>query len=164
MNSLDRLASVARSIVSRGRIVLTVLNPKRALIQVNILAGEVKENIELMLPYGMSANPPAGGDVLLFAVGGSRSHLIALCADDPALRIAGLAAGEFGFRDKNGQQIVFRANGIEITSTLGVTINADVTVNGKVTATGEITAKNTHTVSAHTHTDPQGGSTGTPTG
>jgi len=37
-------------------------------------------------------------------------------------------------------------------------------VNGAIVATGEVTAKSAHTVSAHTHTDPQGGVTGGPTG
>lgn len=36
--------------------------------------------------------------------------------------------------------------------------------NGSVTATGEGTFNGGHTVSGHTHTDPQGGSVGLPTG
>lgn len=39
-----------------------------------------------------------------------------------------------------------------------------VHVTGAIVASDEITAKNTHTVSAHIHSDPQGGSTGAPTG
>lgn len=47
---------------------------------------------------------------------------------------------------------------------INIVAHGGVNLNGDLVATGEITAKNTHTVSAHTHSDPQGGNTGTPTG
>lgn len=55
---------------------------------------------------------------------------------------------------------------IQLTSDGKVNIVAPggIHVTGAVTATGEITASGTHTVSAHTHPDPQGGNTGTPNG
>lgn len=37
-------------------------------------------------------------------------------------------------------------------------------LTGAMVATGEVTAKSTHTVSAHIHSDPQGGNTGPATG
>jgi hypothetical protein len=55
---------------------------------------------------------------------------------------------------------------IELTADGKVNIVAPggVHVTGTVTSDSEITAKTTHTVSAHTHPDPQGGNTGAPTG
>jgi hypothetical protein len=49
---------------------------------------------------------------------------------------------------------------------IGGASGGDCTINltGTIVATGEITAKSSHTVSAHTHPDPQGGNTATPTG
>ena len=47
---------------------------------------------------------------------------------------------------------------------LNIVAPAGVHVTGAVTASGEGTFNGGHTVSAHTHSDPQGGVTGTPTG
>lgn len=135
---MQRVYEAMRAIVRRGRVAMAALNPKRTLVQVNGLANEVKSQIELMLPYGMSAWPDAG-DVILLQVGNSGAHLVALCADNPALRIADLAKGEYGFRDLNGQQVVFRSDRIELTTPkkLVITVTGDVeqTVNGKLTQT-----------------------------
>ena len=139
---LDRMAARMRSLVTRGRVVSTTLNPKRPLIQLTGLAGETKTKIELFVPKGMSVHPTGDEDVILLQVGGSRSHLVALFADDPALRIADLAAGEFGFRDSNGQQIVFRQDRLEITSPKKLRI--DVTGDVEIAAQGKLTAQAAH--------------------
>jgi phage gp45-like len=129
------------------------LNPKRPLVQLSGLAGEEKTQVELFMPMGMSVYPSGNEDLILLQVGGSRSHLVALFADNPALRITDLKAGEFGHRDTNGQQIVFRQDRLEITSPLRVEINVtgqvkgtagswdltgDLTVHGNISATGDV--------------------------
>lgn len=55
---------------------------------------------------------------------------------------------------------------IELTSDGKVNIDAPggVHITGTLGATGEITALGTHTVSAHTHSDPQGGTSGAANG
>lgn len=55
---------------------------------------------------------------------------------------------------------------IELTTDGKINLKAPggVHVTGTLDATGEITASGTHTVSAHTHSDPQGGNTGGPNG
>jgi phage gp45-like len=128
-----------RAMVTRGRVALAVLNPKRTLVQLSGLAEETKDKIELMLPHGMSARPKKGADLILLQVGASRAHLVALCADDPALRIQDLQEGEFGFRDANGQQVVFRQDKLEVTTPLKlvmtITGNLEQTVNGQTILT-----------------------------
>ena len=120
---------VLASLITRGKLRRARLGPQRTVLQVSVLKGEVKEGVELLLPPGMSA-VPLGGDVLLFQVGARRDHLVAF-VDDPACRIADLKAGEFGFRDAIGQQVVFRANHLEITTPQKVVITAtgDVAIN-----------------------------------
>jgi phage baseplate assembly protein V len=139
MEPLSHIAAALRMLASRGKIVKTALNAKRALVQLSAFADEINDKIELFLPYGLSARPPGGADVILLQLGGSRSHLIALFADDPALRIADLEEGEFGFRDRAGQQIVFRGDRIEITTPkkIVMTITGDLeqNVQGDVTQT-----------------------------
>lgn len=142
----DRLASRLRGMVTRGRVVSAALNPKRTLLQISGLKGEVKTGIELFLPFGMSARPTGGEDLLLLQVGGSRGHLVALFADASDLRIRDLHAGEFGFRDQNGQQVVFRSDRLEVTTPLKlvatVSGDMDVTVSGQVNlnVTGKVVA------------------------
>lgn len=130
--------SLMRSLITRGRVVMAALNPKRTLVQLSGLASETKDKIELLLPYGMSALPDKG-DVVMLQVGGSRAHLVALCADNPELRIADLQKGEFGFRDLNGQQVVFRQDRLEVTTpkdlVITVTGNTTMQVDGDLTAT-----------------------------
>ncbi len=139
--------------VTRGRVISAALNPKRPLVQLSGLADEEKTQVELFMPMGMSVYPTGNEDLVLLQVGGSRSHVVALFADNPALRIKDLQPGEFGHRDTNGQQIVFRQDHLEITSPLKMTINVtgdvDITVGGKVTGsaaswdlTGDLTVHN----------------------
>lgn len=145
--ALETLSRRIRSLVRRGAVVQAALNPRRTLVEVTGLAGEVEQGIELMLPFGLSALPKSGGGVVILQVLGTGSHLVALCCDDPALRIADLQSGEFGFRDYNGQQIVFRQDHLEVTTPLklvaNVTGDCDLTVGGQVnlTATGKLVAQ-----------------------
>jgi len=131
------LANAVRGMVLRGKVLRAALNPRRTLLQLGIRGDETKDGVELLLPYGMSALPLAG-DALAFAVMGLRDHVVALCADDPALRIADLQPGEFGFRDARGQQVVFRLDRIEVTTPLklvgSIGGDLDLTVGGAVTA------------------------------
>jgi phage gp45-like len=149
----DRMAAKLRSMVTRGRVMSAALNPKRPLIQLSGLAGEEKTQVELFMPMGMSVYPTGNEDLILLQCGGSRSHLVAMFADNPALRITDLKAGEFGHRDTNGQQIVFRQDRLEITSPLKMQITVtgevkgsasawnltgDLNVTGNITASGEV--------------------------
>jgi phage gp45-like len=103
----------------------------RVMLQVSGLAGETLQNIELLLPYGMTAIPLAG-DVVIAQINGNRDHKVALVVDNPACRALGLVAGEFGLQDDQGQQILVKRTGIVINSSLPITINS----SGPVTITG----------------------------
>lgn len=134
---LSEVGAALRSLATRGKVSATAtLLTNRAVLQLRGLAKEVRNGIELLQPYGMSSRPLAGGDVLLIQIGGSRDHCVAVHADDPSLRIADLQPGEFGFRDQNGQQVVFRVDRIEVTTPLklvaSVTGECDITSAAKI--------------------------------
>jgi phage baseplate assembly protein V len=145
--ALDRLRSSIRNAVTRGKIISSALssNQKYTLVQVSGLAGDVRQKLRLFLPYGMSALPKGGEDVVRVTVNGSHTHMLVLFADAGALRIVDLQNGEFGWRDYNGQQIVFRNDRIEVTTPLKLVANVsgdlDATVGGDVnlTVTGKVT-------------------------
>ena len=88
----EAVRQVAAVVVTRGKV---RLGPQRAVLQVAVFRGEVKDGVELLLPPGMSA-APLGGDALLFQVNGRRDHLVAL-VDDPATRIADLDSASSAF-------------------------------------------------------------------
>lgn len=143
---IERAIQQLRQMITRGILTGITSNPVRPLAALTALFDESKTNVELFHPYGRSAIP-VKGEVILLQVLGSRSHLIAICADDGDLRISDLGSGEFGDRDQNGQQIVFRADRIEVTTPLklvaNVTGDVDLTVGGNVnlTVTGKVTAQ-----------------------
>lgn len=160
MNVTARLEGLLNIAITRGRLALSRMGALRTLIQATALATETGQDIELFLPYGMSALP-AGGELIILRIAG-RNHRIALCADDPSLRIADLQQAEFGHRDARGTQIVFRVDKLEITSSLPIVVNGNVTINGSLTATGEITAGQggADQVALQTHKHQNGGGTG----
>lgn len=126
IEALRELGARFANQLTRARHVLSAYDRTgaRTLMQVTGMAGETFQGIELLLPYGMSAIPVGNTtDTLIFQANGHRDHKIALSADDPALRIPGLQAGEFGFRDARGQQVVFRLDHVEVTTPQKLVIN-----------------------------------------
>ena len=150
--------------IIRGLLSGGVLGVRRFAMQLSMRSQETGSKVELFLPYGMSANPvpSQNADVIVFTIGGTRDHLVGIL-DDASLRIPGLAAGEFGWQDQNGQQVVFKSTGIVITTTLGVTINGDVHVTGTLTADTDVVGGG-KSLKTHKHGGVTTGSgqTGTP--
>jgi phage baseplate assembly protein V len=137
MSDADR---AVRRAVTRGKVTGARTRAGRVLVDLTLLDGEARRGVELLLPTGFSALPGAGSDVVVFEVGANRQHLVAMVADNPALRIEGLGAGEFGMRDAAGQQVVFRADRVEITGALRVDITASGPVNVTTPGTATIDA------------------------
>lgn len=136
MAALKALSDRQRLSITRGLVVQSENGPVKTMLGITGLSDETEQNIPLIQPFGMSARPK-GGDVILLQIGGTRSNLAAICADDSALRIPDLQPGEFGFRDYNGQQVVFRQDHLEVTTPLklvaNVTGDLDATVDGNAT-------------------------------
>jgi phage gp45-like len=128
---------MSRSAITRGKVLSVVTEGGRALVDIGMLSGETRSRIELMMPTGVSAMPAVGADLVVFEIG-SRDHLVAIMADDPGLRIPGLAPGEIGIRDAAGQQVVLRGDGVEISGALKVTIltAGEVLINAPVIRLG----------------------------
>ena len=134
---IEELWSALVNQVSRGKLIMSAYSAggRRTMLQGNGLAGETHQGIELLLPYGMSALPVGStADYLILQVNGVRDHKVAIGADDPALRIPDLGAGEFGFRNARGSQVVFRTNKIEVTAPLDDIDITAVVGNVNVTA------------------------------
>lgn len=116
--------------------------------QVTLLAGEVRDNVERIQPYGFSAVPLAGADVLVVCVGGNRDHPVIIGADDRRYRPTGMQPGDVCiYSHQTGHKITLKADrtieieGDEITikGDTKITLEAPlVEVTGALDVMGDI--------------------------
>ena len=92
-------------------------------LQVEALAGDIRDNREHAEPYGFTAHPLPGAEVIAAALGGSANHTVILVAYDGRHRPPGLAAGEVCIYDDQGQEVRITRDGIIITSSKKVRID-----------------------------------------
>jgi phage baseplate assembly protein V len=125
-------------------------------MQIEILKGEVYSAIERLQEYGFSSVPQAGAEAIVLSLNGDRGHGVVIVAADKRYRLTGLESGEVALHDDQGQMIVIKRDGIEITAQ-NVTVNSDMTVNGTITATTDVIGGG-KSLKLHTHTSAAPGS------
>ena len=112
---------------------------------IEVADGVWRDDVEIMQPYGFSANVPAdGGLALAFAVGGDQGDIALLPLSNPSNRLGNMQPGEVGLYNQHGDKLVIGADGaISVKSGASMTITIDgVTVAispAGVTVTGGIT-------------------------
>ncbi len=118
-----------RLLVTRG--VVRLVDPAQLMqqLQVELLKGEVLDGVEHFEPYGFTAHPFAGAEVLAVSLNGRRENTIVLCVADRRYRLTGLAEGEMAIHDDQGQKVHLKRSGIAIETSLTV----DVKAGGKAT-------------------------------
>ncbi len=139
---LESLGRAIRSAVTRGKIATSAI-AGRTVAQVTGLAGETKQSVEVLHPFGWFASLPAGADVVLLQVMGSRDHLVALGGDaigqsEPS------APGEFGAKHAAGAFVHFTNDGkVTLQDASGAQVilqnNGTIWVKGSLMVTGDIT-------------------------
>lgn len=162
-----------------GRAVLRLVDdgPGIQSVQVELLADEVRAEVERFQEYGFTSVPFPGAEVAAVAVGGSRDHLIVVAVDDRRYRMKGLQAGEVAIYTDEGDFVHLKRGGViavhagtrlEIdapltTLTGNLHVDGSVTVDGSITADGDVVGAGT---SLHTHVhggvSTGGGNTGGP--
>lgn len=174
--ALAPLARGLQNMFSRG--IVSAVNPagKMQTVQIQLLTGEGKDNVEHFEPYGFTAHPHVGAEQATGFVEGDRSHGIVLIVADRRYRLTGFAAGEVAIYDDQGQKVHLTRNGIVIDGAgLPVTITNTPKVRmetERLECTGEIkdrcdsdgmTLEGMRTVyNTHTHPGDSGGTTGQP--
>ncbi|MCR4146661.1 phage baseplate assembly protein V [Alcaligenes faecalis] len=137
--------------IARGTLSLVDAARKLQGLQVRLTAGEVKDGVEHVEPYGFTSHPLPGAEAVLGFVGGNRSHCVAFIVTDRRYRPVGLQRGEVclfthegdEIRLKQGRVISIAAGAkIEVTAPEAVfNCSTSVTLNTpKVIATGDIEA------------------------
>lgn len=173
LNPLQRRVAL---MVSRAVVVLVNDALKMQGVQINLLAGVTRDGVERFQNYGFTSNPHPGAEAIVVSVGGNQDHGIAIVVDDRRYRLVGLAEGEAALYDDLGQKVHLTRNGIVIRSTMPITLDAptvhamgNLNVDGSIVAQLDISDHGNKSMAAmraaynsHAHTDPQGGSVGTP--
>ena len=145
---LKPLRRKVRQLVSRGVATLIDPNELMQVLQVELLKGEVLDDVEHFEGYGFTAHAPGEPEVLTASLNGQRSHTVAIAVANRLFRLKGLAKGEVALYTDEGDVIHFkRGNHILVDAMTKVTSrapNVDIIASTKVTMTTpecEITGK-----------------------
>lgn len=133
------LFKLLQNAICRATLKLINPNTKTQSLQIGLLAGEIKGNIEHIEPYGWTAHPHPGSEGIALFFGGDRSNGVLICAADKRYRLKSLAEGEVAMYDDLGQRIVFRRDKIEVNTPLDLI--GTVGGNFTMTVTGQSTLK-----------------------
>lgn len=102
------------NIVSRGTVALVNAATKMQTLQVRLLAGEPKDDVEHFEPYGFTSNPKPGAEAVALFLDGDRSHGVVVVVADRRYRLKSLASGEMAIHDDQGQKVHLTRAGIVI--------------------------------------------------
>jgi phage baseplate assembly protein V len=153
------------NILARGLVALGNSASKLQSLQLRLLAGEVKDNMEHLEPYGYTACPLPGAEALAGFIGGDRSHGVVIVVADRRFRLQGLKPGEVALYTDEGDFFHFkRGRVIELeTMTLKVTAHAAVefdtpliSTTGRIESVGDQVAAGVSQIN-HPHSDVQRG-------
>lgn len=123
------------------------------LIQLEALAGEVRDLVQRVQPFGLSSVPLEGAyPVVLLCPFGSRSQALAILVDDVRNRPTGQAPGDNQLYDGHGNHVRLSASGVEVLAAAGGAVTVTAPGNVTVTAGGNasVVASGTATVQGAT--------------
>lgn len=130
-----------RNILARGLVALGNSASKLQSLQLRLLAGEVKDNVEHLEPYGFTACPHPGAEALAGFIGGDRSHAVVIVIADRRFRLQGLKSGEVALYTDEGDRLHFKRGRIIDIDTVTLNVKASASVNFDtplITSTGRI--------------------------
>jgi phage baseplate assembly protein V len=149
LEALERLIAPlkARLAMVVSRAVVRRVNDALKLqgLQITLLAGETRDEVERFQQYGFTSVPKDGAEAVALSLGGNRDHCVVIAVEDRRYRLKGLAGGEVAlYSSVNGQTIILRQDGrIEVRApALDIVVTGDATVDGQnVTIDGSTLAK-----------------------
>ncbi|MBJ8670237.1 phage baseplate assembly protein [Citrobacter koseri] len=108
------MSNSLRNIVARA--VITALNTakKCQAAGLKLIAGEPKEGVEHLEPYGFTSAAQDGAEAVVLFPGGDRSHGVAVVVADRRYRLKGLKRGEVAIYDDLNQSVTLTRNGIVV--------------------------------------------------
>lgn len=148
--SLDSISRAITNIIDRAVITAVDTTSKCQMLALELIAGDPKENIEHLEPYGFTSVPFPGAETLAVFPDGDRSHGVVIVAADRRYRLKGLKGGEVALYTDEGDSVVLhRGRVIDIiTETLNISastaVNMDtpnLTVTGNIKSSADISDK-----------------------
>lgn len=150
---LAPIATKVANLLGRGTVKATDDAKEVQELQVNLLDGETRDELERFQEYGFTSNPEDGAECVVMFVNGRRAEGYCVGVEDRRYRIKNLSSGEVAVYSKHGQTIVLKANGdVEITPKSGqkVKLVGDTDVTGTLTASVDVIT-NGKSLKNHTH-------------
>lgn len=136
--------SALTNFLARGVVALSNSASKLQSLQLRLLAGEVKDQVEHLEPYGFTARPLDGAEALAGFIGGDRSHGVVIVVSDRRYRIQGLKSGEVAIYTDEGDKIHLKRGRVIDIETQTLNIKATTGVNfdtPEITQTGRIVSQ-----------------------
>lgn len=132
MRAIEPISRRVMLMVSRGVWMGTTDGQGLQTGQVAMLAGETRDAVERVQPFGLTSAPVAGADVLVLCMGGNRDHPVVVGVDDRRYRPSGMQPGEVclysAYEGGVGHRILLKADrSIEISGDVLV-LKADTKV------------------------------------
>lgn len=164
-----------KNVVSRCTLALANAAGKLQQLQIRMLAGEVKDAVEHLEPYGFTSCPHPGAEGVAVFPGGDRSHGVVVVLADRRYRLQGLKTGEMAIHDDQGQSVHLTREGIVIKGAGKPIVMTDAEklrvecpiecthdITDKVDSGGSSMAAMRVTYNDHDHPGDSGGTTGKP--
>lgn len=133
--------------VSRAVVKLVNDGTKLQALQLALLDGETRDQVERFQQYGFTSVPQQGAEGVVLFIGGDRAHGVVVAVDDRRYRLKGLQNGEVAVYTDQGDSIVLKRGGvIEFNASSSIRLNGAATANTPVAKEGSMTTGHTHVV------------------
>jgi len=116
------------SVLARGVVVLANSARRLQALQLRITAGEVKDDVEHLEPYGLTSCPLPGAEALVGFIS-DRSHGVVIMVSDRRFRLKGLQPGEVALYTDEGDSLVFRRGRVIEVETVTFKVKAEASVD-----------------------------------
>ncbi|MDC7787959.1 phage baseplate assembly protein [Rhodoplanes sp. TEM] len=128
---MRELVHMIRGLITRAVVRSSDDGKATQLVDVTIREGHDRAGVEVLQPFGIASRAPAGGLVLVLAVGGDQGDLVALPVSAPGVRLGFLEEGEAALYGADGSRVHVKADGtIEVQAHKAYRV---ITPHGEIT-------------------------------
>ena len=139
---LEPIKTRLKMMIVRSLITSTTGEDGEIRLEVNMLAGETRDDIENIQQYGVSSRPKPGAQSLIICIGGSRDHSVSIATKGMSENmVIELKEDEVALHTDEGDKIHLKnGNIIELkTKIFNITATDSVNIDTpQITSTGEI--------------------------